>query len=230
MIRPLWKEKSLVEQDVRTQRGLSFVFLLVTLLSIWRKWQKTHCIHSLLVWAEWLKCGGLLHRGAIRVKCLFVCLVLWSACGSPRWFTPSPCFEEKTVQGCCGRFKKKSVECSILGKFQMFSEGVSVAGGLCFRIVTRVECWGQWTLELSLQGVSKLLGQAGVIDVHSGRLSDSSSGKALPTKAWPGSRETNGVSRALRGWYQLYYSQARRGSRREWKCGHTRQIHCFQVL
>lgn len=212
MSRPLWKEKSLVEQDVRTQWGLSFVFLLVTLLSIWRKWQKTSCIHSLLVWAEWLKCGCLLHRGAIGVRCLIVCLVLWSACGSPRWFTLSPRFEEKTVQGYLADFFKKSVECSILGKFQMVSEGEpvcrrgDVAGGLCFRIVTRVEQWGQWTLELSLQGVSKLLGQAGIIEGHSGRLTDSSSGKALPPKVWPGQGKTMGVSRAHSGWYQFYHS------------------------
>lgn len=163
MSRPLWKEKSLVEQDARTQRGLSFVFLLVTLLSIWRKWQKTPCIHSLLVWAEWLKCGCLLHGGAIGVQCLFVCLVLWSACGSPRWFTLSPHFEEKTVQGCCGRLKKKVLSVQFLESSRWSVRAMcrrgDVAGGLYFRIVTRVEHWGQWTLKLSLQGVSKLPGK-----------------------------------------------------------------------
>lgn len=41
MNRPLWKEKSPVEQGDRTQQDMSFVFLLVTFHSIWRKWQRT---------------------------------------------------------------------------------------------------------------------------------------------------------------------------------------------
>lgn len=187
-----------------TARPVICVFVGHT-LSIWRKWQKTHCIHSLLVWAEWLKCGRLLRRGAIGVRCLFVCLVLWSACGSPDDSHSALVLKRKLFKDVVADLKK-SIECSILGKFQMVSEGEpvcrtgDVAGGLRFRIVTRVEHWGQWTLELSLWGVSKLLGQAGIIeDVHSGRLRDSSSGKALPTKAWSGSREPNGGKQSPQG-------------------------------
>lgn len=63
--------------------------------------------------------------------------------GPPDDSHPALVLKRKLFKDVVADLKKKSVECSILGKFQMFSEGVSVAGGLCFRIVTRVECWGQ---------------------------------------------------------------------------------------
>lgn len=136
MNRPLWKEKSLVEQDVRTQRGLSFVFLLVTFLGIWRKWQKTHAF--VLYWWCGLSnsvVGCLLHGEAIAARCRCVYLVLWSACGSQRWFTPALVLERKLFRDVMADWKKKvlsvpflessrySVKASLSAKEKMWLEG-----------------------------------------------------------------------------------------------------------
>lgn len=173
MNRPLWKEKSLVEQDDRTQQGLPFVFLLVTFRSIWRKWQRSCCIHFLLVvWVEWLKCGVPLDGEAIRVR---HCLCIWFSDQyvGPNGDSHSTFILERELFRDVVPDKKKSLECSILGKFQMVSEAEpfcrrgNVVGRICSRIMTWVACWGQWSFGLFLHYL-KLLGQAGIREVHSG--------------------------------------------------------------
>lgn len=63
--------------------------------------------------------------------------------GPPDDSHPALVLKRKLFKDVVADLKKKGLGCSILGKFQMFSKGEpvcrrgDVAGGLCFRIVTR---------------------------------------------------------------------------------------------
>lgn len=199
MNRPLWKEKSLVEQDDRTQQGLPFVFLLVTFRSIWRKWQRSCCIHFLLVvWVEWLKCGVPLDGEAIRVR---HCLCIWF---SDQYVGPNGdshstfILERELFRDVVPDKKKKSWvlnswkvpdgqwSWAFLQKRQRGWKDMLQNYDLGSMLGT-MKFWIVFTL-LEAPG-------AGWDQRSAFRVNDCS--LALPTKVWSGSRETNGGGQSL---------------------------------